>query len=251
MKDATKSGKFYFTTSWDDGTVHDLRLAALLAKYSLPATFYIARQHEYGALPESDIRELASRFELGAHTLNHTILTQVADNMAADEIRSSKLWIEDLSGRPCRMFCFPRGKFRPRHLELVLDSGFVGARTVELMSCSIPRYWSTLAVVPTTVQVFPHGRISYIRNIARRWQGVNLKNYLLHAGSGDWKSVAMSLLKWAYRSGGVFHLWGHGWEIEQYSMWHSLEELLRIAQQLKGVGEYVNNDELVLAARSA
>jgi len=251
MRDATIVNKFYFTTSWDDGTVHDLRLAELLSKYSLPATFYIARQHEYGCLPEKDIRELASRFELGAHTLNHTILTQVTDAVASDEIKSSKSWIEELSGRACPMFCFPRGRFRTRHLGLVRDAGFLGARTVELMSCATPQYWSTLALVPTTVQVFPHVRISYIRNLARRWQVVNLKNYLLRAASGDWTTVAATLLRRACRSGGVFHLWGHGWEIEQYGLWDELDEVLRIAHELRDVGQYVNNEQLVRAARSA
>jgi peptidoglycan/xylan/chitin deacetylase (PgdA/CDA1 family) len=66
---------FQFTTSWDDGTIHDLRLAELLAKYDLPATFYIARKHEYGYLQEKDIAGLGQYFEIGAHTLNHVVLS--------------------------------------------------------------------------------------------------------------------------------------------------------------------------------
>ncbi len=36
-----KMNKVYFTTSWDDGSIYDMRLAELLLKYGLKATFYI------------------------------------------------------------------------------------------------------------------------------------------------------------------------------------------------------------------
>jgi peptidoglycan/xylan/chitin deacetylase (PgdA/CDA1 family) len=242
---------FYFTTSWDDGTVHDLRLAELLVKYSLPATFYMAPRHQYGRLAESDVRELAGCFEIGAHTMNHTILTRVSDNVVTDEVNASKAWVEQVSSVCCRMFCFPQGKFRKRHLRILRDVGFDGARTVELLSCASPRTWSTLAIVPTTIQVFPHGMASYMRNIVRRHQFSNLWTYLSHATKGDWKSLARSLLISLSRSGGVFHLWGHAWEIEKYGLWADLEELLRTAQQLQPVGNYVTNGKLVLETRPA
>ena len=49
--------------------------------------------------------------------------------------------------------------------------------------------------------------------------------------------------------GGIFHLWGHGWELEACGLWAALEELLK---KIGGVGgaEYVTNEE-VLEARQA
>jgi len=227
--------------------VHDLRLAELLSKYRLPATFYIARQHEYGSLPEREILELGRSFEVGAHTLNHVILDSAADDLAANEIRGSRSWIEQISGHSCPMFCFPRGKFSRRHISMVREAGFKGVRTVELMSRATPRPRCGVVVMPTTIQAFPHKRSVYIKNICRRHRFGNLESYL-HANGAHWTAVARSLLNWIASCGGVFHLWGHAWEIEQFSLWHDVEDLFRSADEYRSLGKYVNNSELCTGA---
>ena len=62
-------------TSWDDGHELDLRLADLLRKYKLPATFYIntvsEEKREGKDLSEDDIVSLAKDFEIGGHTVSH------------------------------------------------------------------------------------------------------------------------------------------------------------------------------------
>jgi peptidoglycan-N-acetylglucosamine deacetylase len=238
------SRRFCFTTSWDDGTVHDLRLAELLSKYDLPATFYIARSHPYGRLPEKEIRELATRFELGAHTLNHPVLTRVSDEVASGEIRDSKLWIEQLAGRPCEMFCFPRGKFRRRHLEIASHAGFLGTRTVELLSIQRPALKGNVRVMATTLQCFPHTSSAYLRNIASRATVSHVFRYLRTIRGKPWITAARLLFQEASQRGGVFHLWGHAWELEQLGMWPQLDILFRVAAEFRAQGRYVTNAEL-------
>jgi peptidoglycan-N-acetylglucosamine deacetylase len=231
----TAQERFFITTSWDDGTVHDLKLADLLSKYQLPATFYVAKHHEYGCLEESQIRALGQCFELGAHTVNHVVLDTVSDELAEKEIRNSKSWIEQLSGRQCQMFCFPRGKFSRRHVRMVKEACFRGARTVELMSCRTASLVLDLAVLPTTVQAFPHHTSAYLRNILRRRRVSNLVNYL-RSERGDWTRMAGSLLSRISSSGGVFHLWGHAWEVDQFDLWLDLERLFQVLEQYKSRG---------------
>src|SRR6266481_3829885 len=95
------------TTSWDDGHPLDLRVADLLAKHGLNGTFYIPKAADNETMSATDIRDLMVAFEIGAHTLKHVALTGATEKQAWHEIADSKSWIEDNTGRPCRMFCPP------------------------------------------------------------------------------------------------------------------------------------------------
>jgi peptidoglycan-N-acetylglucosamine deacetylase len=235
---------FQFTTSWDDGTIHDLRLAELLTKYDLPATFYIAQKHQYGSLSEEDIAELGRYFEIGAHTLNHIVLSSANKQLVSDEIQGSKSWIEQVTGSPCQMFCFPRGKFHKQQLDVVKNAGFTGARTVELMSLESPTFIAGMRLMATTVQCFPHTYSDYLRNIISRRKLKNVRTYLQVATLKSWTSQARFLLSRAHRYGGLFHLWGHAWEIEQQGLWCQLEEVCRAAAAYRPYGTYATNGEL-------
>jgi peptidoglycan-N-acetylglucosamine deacetylase len=250
-KDGVRRRPFVFTSSWDDGTIHDLRLAELLLKYQLPATFYIAKQHANGSLEEKHIGDLAKHFELGAHTLSHTVLDSVSDEVAWSEITGSKTWIENVSGKPCQVFCFPQGKFRSRQLRLVGRAGFVGARTVELMSTDFPKLIAGVAMVPTTIQAFPHSRQTYLINAVKRRRIANLRTCIPWLGCTDWLDIATSALNHTAKRGGVFHLWGHSWEIERHRLWQKLEDVLHMAAEFRESGKYETNGQLCSASQSS
>jgi hypothetical protein len=40
------------------------------------------------------------------------------------------------------------------------------------------------------------------------------------------------MMRQASRCGGVFHLWGHSWEVEQLGLWSELEQILKMAAAL-------------------
>ena len=184
------------TTSWDDGHPLDFRLAEMLARHGLPGTFYIPRSASTGTMSAAQVRELSelsSRFEIGAHTINHVFLTETDDATTRREIVDSKAWVEDVTGRPCRMFCPPAGKFSARHLRWVREAGFAGMRTVELLSLDGPRAVDGLSVMPTTVHAFPHRAKSYVKNALRRRAWGNLWRYVTNGGSSWWE-LAESLL---------------------------------------------------------
>src|SRR6202035_2725014 len=118
----------FVTISVDDGHVTDFRPAGLLKRYGLQATFYIpARNPERSVMNASQIRELASTFEIGAHTLNHAPLKSLPDSQAWMEISEGKRWLEDTIGKPALSFCYPRGKFNGSTPALVKRAGFLGA----------------------------------------------------------------------------------------------------------------------------
>src|ERR1700735_3499371 len=109
----------YITTSWDDGHPLDLRVAELLAKYGLSGTFYVPKTAETGTMTTSQVAELSRAFEIGAHTVHHVELTCTSGHQVWQELVDSKAWVEDCTGKPCPMFCPPKGMFSSRHLEQI------------------------------------------------------------------------------------------------------------------------------------
>ena len=219
------------TTSWDDGHPADFRIADLLLKYGLKGTFYIPRVCETLTMDESGIRQLASVHEIGAHTVNHVYLTEVDDATADREIIDSKAWIESVIGAECRMFCFPRGKFRPNHLDTAAKAGYTGVRTTEMLSTYRPKMTRGVRQLPTTIEALQQSHLAFTRNIVKRRSVPNLLNLLRTRGQIDWTVLARTLLPQAIADNGVYHLWGHSWEIEEHDLWKPLEELFKFLQE--------------------
>jgi len=222
-----KGPQTYITTSWDDGHPLDLRVAELLVKHGLSGTFYVPMSAENATMPAAQIRELSCEFEIGAHTLNHTVLTSTTEQGAKDEIFNSRHWLEDVTGQPCTMFCPPKGEYLGKHLEMIRRAGFVGVRNVELGSLDFPRPFGGIMLLPTTIQAFSHGHLAFVRNAIKRAAFESLWRFVAHGRSTDWPTLAASLLRRALKCGGVFHLWGHSWELERTAQWQRLDAVMR------------------------
>lgn len=221
------ASRAYITTSWDDGHPLDHRLADLLADNGLTGTFYVPPSSQNQTMDPRAVRELADGgFEIGAHTLNHVFLDGADDATAEREIGGSRQWVQDTTGQACPMFCPPGGKYGDRELRLIGASGFAGLRTVELMSVDPPRRAGRLSVLPTTVQAHPQPRGAYIRNALKRRSTSNLFAYIGAGMPADWVTLVESQLARVVRQGGVFHLWGHTWEIDQHGQWDAVERAL-------------------------
>ena len=232
----------YITTSWDDGHPLDVRVADLLVKYNLRGTFYVPKCAPRGNLAPPQVRELAGAFEVGAHTLNHVFLTRTDDAEGEREIRQSKQWVEQTTGRPCDMFCPPGGKYTRAHLLAMERAGFIGFRSVELLSLALPRKRGALWEMSTTLQAYPHQPMSYVRNALKRGTLMNLWR-LMPGRGGDGQQLAEAMLDRVATRGGVFHLWGHSWEIERMNEWDRLESVLRtIAQYAKDLPCLTNGE---------
>jgi len=216
------------TLSWDDGHSLDMRIAELMSRRGLRGTFYVPRTAERVTLSAPQIRDLAHTFEVGAHTLDHVVLTNTPDGRAWDEITGAKHWLEDVAGVPCTLFCPPRGRYTNRHLQMMDRAGYHAVRTVELMSVDWPRRKGNLLVMPTTLQAWAHDTRSYVQNAVKRFAWRNLWRYLLHGRTKDWPALCGVLLAETLRQGGVFHLWAHSWEIEECGGWQRLDEVLRL-----------------------
>src|SRR5262249_42072612 len=129
-------------------------------------------------------------------------------------------------------------------------AGYVGVRSVELFSLDFPRpvllpeRGKRLLMLPTTVQAYQHGLFAYARNLGRRAAYRNFCLFLAHGRSTNWTRLVQSLVRRAVECGGVFHLWGHSWELEQTGQWQRLEEVLRFLSQFTGQAMAVTNAQV-------
>ena len=241
------------TTSWNDGHPLDYELAGLLNQYGIRGTFYIPRRSERYTIDERCIRQLAEHFEVGAQTMDNVNLTHLTPAHARQEIVDSKAWLESVTGTECRMFCYPGGKFLPLHAAMVRDAGFLGARTVEFLSTSFPRYRHGIYEMPTTIHIYSHPPQHYLRNAAKRLLLRNLWTYIQTGWGMDWDELARLFWTTCSTRGGVFHLWGRSWDIEHTEQWARLEEVLRFFNEFADVERMMTNRQVcdLAAARRA
>jgi peptidoglycan/xylan/chitin deacetylase (PgdA/CDA1 family) len=236
--------KCLMTTSWDDGHPLDLRVGELLVKHGLRGTFYVPRLGPRAVMDTSQLRNLSETFEIGGHTLEHVAIDRLSELDAGEQLSGSREWIEQLTGKSCRVFCFPGGKFRKRQLKLVRRAGYEAARTVEFLSTTNPRLIDGLYLMPTTVQAYPHGPLAYARNALERFSTSTLANLPRSMRTSDWVALAKHLFLQAAERGGVFHLWGHSWEIEEQDQWKKLEAFFDVLCSHREKWISVTNGEL-------
>jgi hypothetical protein len=62
--------------------------------------------------------------------------------------------------------------------------------------------------------------------------------------SRDWLTLAKEVFQQTMERGGVFHLWGHSWEIEEQGQWENLEKFLMTVCQWRRQLRGVTNSEL-------
>jgi peptidoglycan/xylan/chitin deacetylase (PgdA/CDA1 family) len=229
--------RLLITTSWDDGHELDLRLASELAAQGIAGTFYVAPHSrelpESRRLGETAMHELAEGFEIGAHTLTHPRLPELAEDAARREIIEGKDAVENMLGRPVTSFCYPYGAYSEKHPAMVRAAGFSVARTVERFCTAAP---GDLFRMGTTTHAYRHlvdgpqilRRARSPRDALGMWRNWDLLNH--------------KLLQEVRSSGGVLHLWGHSWEIDANDDWGRLRKVLRELAAQDAV--FVTNGEL-------
>jgi hypothetical protein len=161
----------------------------------------------------------------------------LSDETLNDEVSQAKKDLEDVLGRQINMFCYPFGKHDRRVRSAVAAAGFVGARTTR-------EFHLEPGVEPmqmcTTLLAFPlpfHVRMRH-ELLTHNWAGIKR---LGQVGSAKrWCDVAIALFEEVLAKGGVWHLWGHSWEIEENGLWSDLEALLTAIAHQEGVRYLVN-----------
>jgi peptidoglycan-N-acetylglucosamine deacetylase len=236
----------FVTTSWDDGCTDDLKLAELLHSFHLSGTFYVLPNMEYKGrktLLASEMRSLRSAgLEIGGHSVSHPKLPKLNRTQIAREVRECKLILEQALGEKVSMFCYPSGRFDTRVIQEVREAGYKGARTIRMFS--VASKFDPFAM-PVTLQAYPHGVASYLKNFGRNRNVAGFWEYMTRfRKTSRWVDLGKMFFDEVMQHGGTWHLYGHSWEIEELGAWEELRELLQYVSKREGVS-YVTNGQLV------
>jgi len=235
------------TTSWDDGDPHDSRIADALRRRGVSGTFYIPLTGYRGrpTLARNEIRALSqASFEVGAHGVSHRNLPGLPTKEIGYEVRACKHELEDITSGSVDMFCYPRGRYDREVICAVREAGYVGARTTRMLAHV---FNFRPFQMPTGLQVYPHARSTYMKNVCRTGSVLNVFNCATHLRSaGNWVELGRELFDVVLRQGGVWHLFGHSWEINDLDLWTDLEEMLDYVCGRPGV-TYLSNGDVVKA----
>ena len=224
--------KLIVTTSWDDGSKLDLKLAQLLERYDIKGTFYIPQTYLNNPLGKNEIGMLDKGHEVGSHTLSHADLSKVSLEEARRQIDGSKRYLEELLGHRIYVLSYPKGCYNQGVKEVVKDCGFIAGRTCEHGSFDLPED-------PYQWQITLHASNGSPLMSFRIWRrsGIPVSSLL------DWERRARLLFDLALGKGGVYHLWGHSWELERRNEWDKLERVLTYLCHRDGV-RYMTNGEI-------
>ncbi len=233
------------TTSWDEGSQFDHQVAGLLTARNLAGTFYlpVKGRHKSSRMDLADFSMLdRQNFEIGAYGVAHPNLCACDPKQRAMEIETCKARLEEDLGREVFMFAYPQGRYNRQVIDSLKRAGYIGARTTAMLGRNL-RFNPFL--MPTSLRVYPFSRNDYLRslagtmNVSRLWRfAVPLRR------ARNWRELAKILFDTVLRDGGVWHLYGQSWEINQLRLWDGLREVLDYVSNRPGV-LYLSNGRLV------
>jgi peptidoglycan/xylan/chitin deacetylase (PgdA/CDA1 family) len=240
------------TTSWDDGHPRDLELAERLGDAGVAATFYVPIHGQNGkpTLRPEGLRSLLSQgFEIGAHSVTHAILPVLRGEQLRTEVFECKHELEQALGKEVPMFCYPCGRYNAEVLACVRNAGYRGARTTRMLSHQpfFPAF-----EMPTTLQAYPHGSFAYYKNLGKRRDMAGLYRYAFELRRlRSWVDLGKRVFDRVLEEGGIWHLYGHSWEIHELGLWSDLQEMLDYVRERPGVIYASNGRVLQLLQQEA
>ncbi len=206
-----KKPEIELETSWDDGSVLDIKVAELLEKFKLKGTFYVVCDWigKQGYLNWDQIKDLDNRgFNIGSHTLSHPMdLKTLYEEELFAEVQTSKDILENVLGHNITSFCYPRGRADERVKEMVARAGYIDARgTGKPGEIEI----KDKLYKPGTIHIFQRPE----------YEGMPVISY------------ARNVFSELNKKGGYCNIWGHSHEVDKEKLWQVLEVVLSDARLL-------------------
>jgi peptidoglycan-N-acetylglucosamine deacetylase len=217
----------------------------MLEERNLCGSFYVPLLGYDGrpTMGPGSLRALAAQgHELGAHGVSHHTLPKFRAKELTREVQLCKTHLEDSVGEEVLMFCYPKGRYSARVIHEVKKAGYAGARTTEMLGHRLnfdPYRMST------TIQVYPHKKTQYLRNMGRAFHPGRALYFAADLRRAcDWVELAKATFDRVLQDGGVWHLYGHSWEIEELNLWGDLAIVLGYVSKRPDV-IYVTNREVL------
>jgi len=223
-------GQVFVVTTWDDGDKFTWKLTSLLEKYRIKATFFVPiKPTKYGRIADEEVRELSKAYDVGGHGITHSDLTKLPIQVARKEIKQCKQVLEQLCETTVQTFSYPGGKLSKELKVAVKDAGFIAARTTKPYNIKETR---DPFAIPVSIQAHRQNISRNLFHLAKI--DANLIHHLFKERE-KWDKLAEKLFDICLEKGGVFHCWGHTWEIEKEDGWKALENIFSHISYRKNV----------------
>lgn len=218
------------TFSYDDGVIQDRRLAPLLRERGIKCSFNLGSgllgHSDMGGYPgkpdldiskvqAAEVSQLYASHEIAGHGLYHSALDTIGTPLAAYEITEDKRRLEQLSGKPLKMFAYPFGVYNQEVMELLRLAGYQGARTIR----------ST-------------GQFSIPENFLE-W------NPTCHHNDPRLMELAQEFLDGMPFFPMLFYVWGHAYEFDADHNWQVIEKLADFLALHKDQIWFATNGEIL------
>lgn len=205
------------TTSWDDGTIHDRRLVAMMNRHGIKGTWNLnsARlgwnAQQSGWKPYVTAEEVAALYaghEVAAHSATHPGLQRLPDDQIRAEMLADRMELERLVGYPVTGMALPFGSGGARVRGVLRACGFVHSRPV------------------TATQRF------------------DLPEDFLDWATTCHDKADLPVLWESFRKDRqpdkLFYLWGHSYEFDDRGDWDRIEAFFKLAGGTTGVWHATN-----------
>ena len=97
--------------------------------------------------------------------------------------------------------------------------------------------------MPVSFQFYPHTTATHIRHTLKEANMKGIVNWIKSLKmETDLSKLSDVIFNHILQHGGIFHVWGHSWEIERFSLWNSLEKMLNHIANRHGV-KYLTNSQ--------
>jgi len=170
--------------------------------------------------------------------MSHNVLPALRSKEIAREAGICRNRLEDILDKQVRMFCYPKGRLNAAVIRHVKDAGYEGARTTRILR---QRLDFDPFQMPTSLFAYPNKRKMYAKNLIKGRNILGLFNYVTQFIPLDsWVSMGKILFDQVLKEGGVWHLLGHSWQIEEMCLWDELKQMLDYVSNREGV-TYVSN----------
>ena len=218
--------KFYYpggkhkalTFSYDDGQIHDIRLAEILRSHGLKGTFNL----NSGTLADTDgaffvnknkLNEIYEGHEIAIHGVEHKNLCQMTDQEITLELLPDRQALEKLTGKFVQGMAYAYGAYNEHIMQLAGSMGVHYSRTVgENHYFDIP---SNFLAWDSTC---------HHNNDLMKW-GKEFVN------CPDWKELPL------------MYVWGHSFEFNGDNSWNIIEEFADFIQGRDDIW-YATNGEI-------
>ena len=193
-----------FTLSYDDGSIHDIRLSDTMAAHGVKGTFNInsANIGKPGRLTADQVRTLLldRGMEVAAHGERHLSLAAVDSAVAMRDVINDRVALEKEFGIIIKGMAYANGAYDDNVVDILKKCGVWYSRTtISTEKFDMPTDWLRL---PATC----HHNNPRLMELAKKFVEANSSNTYVSSGPK------------------LFYLWGHSYEFDRNDNWNVIEQ---------------------------